>query len=90
MTRLFSKGDNYMTKPNLILAAVQGYIKSYKLMAPNLFDYLQLVEFVNEHKSYFFSISPDKQTLTIYVYVHSYIVTELMALLPAGMVMEQD
>ena len=79
-----------MTKPNLTLAAVHGYIKPYKLMAPNLFDYLQLVDFVNKHKSYFYGISPDKQTLTIYVYVCNYRVTELMALLPAGIVMERD
>ena len=79
-----------MAKPNLTLAAVQGYFKSYKLTAPNLFDYLQLVEFVNEHKSHFYSISPDKQTLTIYVYVYNYKVNELIALLPAGIVMERD
>ena len=79
-----------MAQPNLTLAAIQGYIKPYKLMAPNLFDYLQLVDFVNEHKSYFYSISPDKQTLTIYVYVYSYRVNELIELLPAGIVMERD
>ena len=79
-----------MTKPNLTLAAIQGYIKPYKLMAPNLFDYLQLVDFVNEHKSYFYSTSTDKQTLIIYVYVHNFRVTELITLLPAGIVMERD
>ena len=79
-----------MTKPNLTLAAIQGYIKPYKLMAPNLFDYLQLVDFVNEHKSYFQSTSTDKQTLIIYVYVYNFRVTELIALLPAGIVMERD
>ena len=81
-----------MAKPNLTLAAIQGYIKPYKLMAPNLFDYLQLVDFVNEHKSYYYSTSSDKQILTIYVYVyvHNSRVTELMALLPVGIVMERD
>ena len=79
-----------MAQPNLTLAAIQGYIKPYKLMAPNLFDYLQLVAFVNDHKSCFYSISPDKQTLTIYVYVYSYRVNELIELLPAGIVMERD
>ena len=79
-----------MAKPNLYSEHFQEYIESYKLMAPNLFDYLQLVDFVNEHKSYFFSTSPDKQTLTIYVYVYNYRVIELRALLPAGIVMERD
>ena len=79
-----------MAKPNLYLEHFQGYIKPYKLMAPNLFDYLQLMDFVNEHKSYFYSTSPDKQTLTTYVYVYNYRVTELIALLPAGIVMERD
>ena len=68
----------------------ESSLKSYKLTAPNLFDYLQLVEFVNDHRSYFYSVSPDKQTLTIYVYVYSYRVTELIALLPVGVVMERD
>ena len=90
MTRLLSKGDNYMAKPNLYSEPFQGYFQSYKLMAPNLFDYLQLVDFVNEHKSYFYSISPDKQTLTIYVYVYNYKVNELIALLPTGIVMKRD
>ena len=79
-----------MAKPNLYSEYFTEYIKSYKLIAPNLFDYLQLVNFVNDHKSYFYRISPDKQTLTIYVYVYNYRVTELMALLPAGIVMERD
>ena len=68
----------------------ESRLESYKLMAPNLFDYLQLVDFVNDHKSYLYSISPDKQTLTIYVYVYNYKVNELIELLPAGIVMERD
>lgn len=79
-----------MAKPNLYSEHFQGYFKSYKLIAPNLFDYLQLVDFVNEHKSYFYSASPDKQTLTIYICVYNYRVTDLIALLPAGIVMERD
>lgn len=79
-----------MAKPNLTLAAVQGYIKPYKFIAPNLFDYLQLVDFVNKHKSYFYSTSTDKQTLIIYVYVYNFRVTELIALLPTGIIMERD
>lgn len=81
-----------MAKPNsnLYPTIFNSYIKSYKLIAPNLFDYLQLVDFVNDHKSYFYSTSPDKQTLTIYVYVYNYRVTKLIALLPAGIVMERD
>lgn len=79
-----------MAKPSLYSEHFQGYFKSYKLIAPNLFDYLQLVDFVNDNKSYFYDISPDKQTLIIYVYVYNYRVTELIALLPAGIVMERD
>ena len=79
-----------MAKPNLYSEHFQGYIKPYKLMAPNLFDYLQLVDFVNDDKSYFYSISQDKQTLTIYVYMYNYRVNERIALLPAGIVMERD
>ena len=79
-----------MTKPNLTLAVVYGYIKLYKLMAPNLFDYLQLVDFVNDNKSYFYNTSPDKQTLTIYIHMYNYRVNELIALLPVGIVMERD
>ena len=79
-----------MTKPNLYSEHFQGYFKSCKLIAPNLFDYLQLVDFVNDRKSYFYNISPDKQTLIIYVYVYNYRVPKLIALLPAGIVMERD
>ena len=79
-----------MAKHNLYSEYFQGYFQSYKLMAPNLFDYLQIVDFVNTHKSYFYSTSTDKQTLTIYVYVYNYGLTELIALLPAGIVMERD
>ena len=79
-----------MTKPNLYSEHFQAYIKPYKLMAPNLFDYLQLVDFVNDDKSCFYSISQDKQTLTIYVYMHNFRVTELIALLPAGTIVERD
>lgn len=79
-----------MAKPNLYSEHFQEYIESYKFMAPNLFDYLQLVDFVNDNKSYFFSTSPDKQTLTIYVYVYNFRVTELITLLPTGIIMERD
>ena len=64
--------------------------KLHKFIAPNLFDYLQLVDFINEYKSYFCSITPDKQTLTIYVYVYNYKINELIELLPVGVVMERD
>ena len=60
-----------MAKPNLYSEYFQGYIKPYKLMAPNLFDYLQLVDFIKDNKSYFYSTSPDKQTLTIYICVYN-------------------
>lgn len=79
-----------MAKPNLYSEYFQGYCTSYKLIAPNLFDYLQLVDFVKENKSYFYSTSPDKQTLTIYICVYNYKITELIALLPAGTVIERD
>ena len=79
-----------MAKPNLYWEYFQGYFQSYKLIAPNLFDYLQLVDFVNADRSYFYSTSPDKQTLTIYVSVYNRRVSSLTALLPAGIVMERD
>lgn len=79
-----------MAKPNLYSEHLREYIKPYKLMSPNLFDYLQLVDFVNDDKSYFYSISQNKQTLTIYVYMYNYRVNELIELLPAGIVMERD
>lgn len=80
-----------MAKPNLYSEHFQEYyFKPYKLMAPNLFEYLQLVDFVNDHKSYFYNTSTNKQTLIISVYVYSYRVTELTALLSAGILMEQD
>ena len=72
---------------NILLG--ESSLKSYKLTAPNLFDYLQLVDFVKDNKSYFYNTSPDKQTLTIYVYVYNYRVTELIALLPTGTIMER-
>ena len=79
-----------MAKPNLYSEHFQGYARSYKLIAPNLFDYLQLVDFVNDNKSYFYSSSLDKQTLTIYVYIYTYVGTKFTALLPTGIVMERD
>ena len=79
-----------MAKPNLYSEHFQGYFQSYKLMAPNLFDYLQLVDFINADRSYFYSTSPDKQTLTIYVYVYNRRLNSLIALLPDEIVMERD
>ena len=79
-----------MAKPNLYSEHFQGYFQSYKLMASNLFDYLQLVDFINADRSYFYSTSPDKQTLTIYVSVYNRRVSSLTALLPAGIIMERD
>ena len=75
---------------NLHSTVFNNHVHDYKLIAPNLFDYLQLVEFVNDHKSYFYSTSTHKQTLTIYVYMYNYRAPELIALLPAGIVMERD
>lgn len=81
-----------MAQSDLHSTVFNSHIQSYKLIAPNLFDYLQLVDFVNDNKSYYYSTSPNKQTLTIYIYVYVYNfrITELMALLPAGIVMERD
>lgn len=75
-----------MAKSNLC----SKYTCSYKLIAPNLFEYLQLVDFVNDQEFLFYTIIKNKQTLTIYVYVYNYRVTELIALLPAGTIMERD
>ena len=74
-----------MGKPNILYP-----YQFHKLIALNLFDYLQLVEFVNEHKSYFYSTSLDKQTLTIYLYVYSYRISEIIELLPTRIVIERD
>ena len=79
-----------MAKPNLYSEHFQGYFQDYKLIAPNLFDYLQLVDFIKDNKSYFYNTSTDKQTLTIYIYMCTYRVIELIALLPAGTIVEQD
>ena len=73
---------------DLCSTVFNSYIQSYKLIAPNLFDYLQLVEFVNNDKSCFYSTSPDKQTLTIYVYLFKNATNEFKELLPAGIVLE--
>lgn len=66
------------------------YYQPYKLMALNLFEYLQLVDFVNNQEFLFYTIIKNKQTLTIDGNVFNHTITELMALLPAGIVMERD
>ena len=71
-----------MAKPN--------YTRFYKLVAPNLFDYLQLEEFIEHNSFYFYSICPNKQTLTIEANIFNHCVTEFPELLPAGIVMERD
>lgn len=72
-----------MAKPNL-------YLDTIKLTAPNLFDYLQLEEFIENNSFYIYSSFPDKQTLTIDVNISHYFVNKLIELLPAGIVMERD
>ena len=79
-----------MTKYSLYLETFQDYIQSYKLIAPNLFDYLRLVEFVNSNSTKFYSIEPDKQTLTIYVYIFSITETKICELMPANIIMKKD
>ncbi len=78
-----------MAQPNLC----SEYICSYKLIAPNLFEYLQLIELINT-----VHITPcisstflDKVNLTIHIELFIYGgLAQITALLPAGIVMERD
>ena len=72
------------------MAEFDLYVKSYKLTAPNLFDYLQLEEFIEDNSFYIYSSFPDKQTLTIDVIIFNHCVTEFITLLPVGIVIERD
>ena len=74
-----------MTKLNILYPH-----QSYKLMALNLFEYLQLVDFVNDQEFLFYTIIKNKQTLTIDVNVFNHTIIEIIALLPAGIVVERD
>lgn len=82
-----------MAKPNLYSEHFQGYFQSYKLIAPNLFEYLQLIELINT-----VHITPcvfitflDKVNLTIHIELFIYGgLAKITALLPAGIVMERD
>ena len=79
-----------MAKPNLC----SEYIYSYKLIAPNLFEYLQLIELINtvHITPYIFSTFLDKVNLTIHIELFIYYrrLAQITALLPAGIVMERD
>ena len=72
-----------MAKPNL-------YLDTIKLTASDLFDYLQLEEFIENNSFYIYSSFPDKQTLTIDVIIFHYCVTAFITLLPVEIVMEWD
>ena len=74
-----------MTQPNLY----SEYTCSYKFVAPNLFEYLQLIELINTvHIS---STFLDKVNLTIHIELFIYGgLAQITALLPAGIVMERD
>ena len=72
------------------MAKLDLYLDTIKLTAPNLFDYLQLEEFIEDNSFYIYSSFPDKQTLTIDVNISHYFVNKLIELLPAGIVMERD
>ena len=69
------------------------YTCSYKLIAPNLFEYLQLIEFINTVHiiSCVSSTFLDKVNLTIHIELFIYGgLAKITALLPAGIVMERD
>ena len=68
----------------------ESHLESYKLTAPNLFVYLQLIESLDLTKAYFYCKSADKQTLTVYIYTFNHSTDEFKELLPAGIVMERD
>ena len=72
----------------------ESSLESYKLTAPNLFVYLQLIESLDTTKAYFYCISADKQNLTVYIHTFSHTFShatnEFKELLPAGIVMERD
>lgn len=69
------------------------HTRYYRLIAPNLFEYLQLIEFINT-----IHIIPcisstflDKVNLTIHIELFIYGgLAQITALLPAGIVMERD
>lgn len=71
------------------MAEFNLYVKSYKLTTPNLFDYLQLEEFIEDNSFYIYSSFPDKQTLTIDVTIFNHCVTEFITLLPVEIVIER-
>ena len=71
------------------MAKLDLYLDTIKLTAPNLFDYLQLEEFIEDNSFYIYSSFPDKQTLTIDVNIFNYCVTEFITLLPVELVIER-
>lgn len=68
----------------------ESNLESYKLTAPNIFVYLQLIESLDKTKAFFYCKSVDKQNLTVYIHTFSHATNELIALLPTGIVMERD
>ena len=77
-----------MAKSNLC----SEHTRYYRLIAPNLFEYLQLIEVINTAHIIpcISSTFLDKVNLIIHIELFIYGVTELIALLPAGVIMERD
>lgn len=74
------------------MAKLDLCLDTIKLTAPNLFDYLQLVDFVNSVKiaPCIFSTLLDKVNLTIYVELYIYGgLAQITALLPEEIIMER-
>ena len=69
----------------------QEHLKeSYKLIAPNVFDYLQLVEFVNLIDLHLYNVSLDKENLTIYIDIYPYVLILIGCLLPDGILIKKN
>jgi hypothetical protein len=63
---------------------------TYKLIATNFFDYLILIEWIKIHQTLFYSISEDKQKLTIHIKISSWLFDDFKNLLPDNIILEKD
>ncbi len=63
---------------------------TYKLVAPNLFDYLSLLDWMKTCQIRWYSQSEDKQMLTVYFQIFNWMLDDIKNRLPNDILLEKD
>ena len=79
-----------MPMPSNHLYGEYSSLGTYKLLAPNLFAYLDLLDWMTTCKIRWYSQSEDKQRLTVYFQIFNWMLDDIKEGLPNDVLLEKD